>query len=261
MLHWTFRESLIAAGLVILLYLAACLSHGPIAHTAVGVFVNNLYFLVLTGIIVVTGSYFHSKSRFREFALRYELDKNRQALEESNQKLMELDQIKSRFFANISHELRTPLTLLLAPLETLLRRFNRSFDAGNARAARHHAFQRHAPAQAHQRPARPGPAGIRAAWRSNASRWRWPSSSKAWPAPRARSPTTSGCGWRPSWIPQLGTVLADRDKLEKIVLNLMFNALKFTPRRACLRAEKLSAVSDPAQRHAEADAARVGRAG
>ena len=40
--------------------------------------------------------------------------------------------------------------------------------------------------------------------------------------------------------PALGAVLADRDKLEKIVLNLMFNALKFTPAggRVALRAEK-----------------------
>jgi signal transduction histidine kinase len=38
----------------------------------------------------------------------------------------------------------------------------------------------------------------------------------------------------------IGTVLADRDKLEKIVLNLTFNALKFTPSggRVELRAEK-----------------------
>src|SRR6185312_10480025 len=40
--------------------------------------------------------------------------------------------------------------------------------------------------------------------------------------------------------PELSTVIADRDKLEKIVLNLVFNALKFTPAggKVELRAEK-----------------------
>ena len=40
--------------------------------------------------------------------------------------------------------------------------------------------------------------------------------------------------------PELGIMLADRDKLEKIALNLLFNATKFTPSggRIWLRAEK-----------------------
>lgn len=49
-----------------------------------------------------------------------EIQEANKQLEEANKNLARLDQIKTQFFANVSHELRTPLMLILGSLEMLL---------------------------------------------------------------------------------------------------------------------------------------------
>jgi signal transduction histidine kinase len=121
--RWTVLESIAIIGGLLGSYALAGLTaagHQTDGKT-ITTLVNNFYFLVLTGVITIAGNALYNRLRLREFISRFELDRNQHLLEESNRKLRELDEIKSRFFANISHELRTPLTLLLAPMEALER--------------------------------------------------------------------------------------------------------------------------------------------
>jgi signal transduction histidine kinase len=224
--HWSTTESVIAIAVLLLLYFAACWEWD--LDAAHGIFFNNVYFLVLTGIIVVVGNHLYNRLRFREFALSFELDQNRKTLEETNQKLVELDQIKSRFFANISHELRTPLTLLLAPLESLIRDRGASFDAqirellvimqGNGLRLLKliNDLLDLVRLESGKMEVKLEPLALDSFLRglSNAIR-------KAAEDRGVRLETTVSA--------DLGVALADSDKLEKILLNLLFNALKFTP--------------------------------
>ena len=141
---------------------------------------------------------------------------------------MELDQVKSRFFANISHELRTPLTLLIAPVESLLHRFSRSFDQdtkallvtmqsnGMRLLKLINDLLDLVRLESGVMQVKREPLAVDEFIKGLASAARQMADDK-----RIKLET---------WIdPELDGVMADRDKLEKIILNLQFNALKFTP--------------------------------
>lgn len=235
-LRWGLVDSLILLGITLVSYMAACSVHPMIdvkapqllADASGKVFFNNLYFLIVTGVFIATGNYFFSRNRFTEFQLRYQLDQNRAQLEENNSRLRELDEAKSRFFANISHELRTPLTLLLAPLESIRQR-----GAGELNAqTREWLDTMHANGmrllklindlldlvrlESGQLQLRPESFSVPEFLRGLVSAVQKMAEDK-----RLRL--------RMEIDPAAGAFWGDRDKLEKVFLNLLFNAIKFTP--------------------------------
>lgn len=67
-----------------------------------------VYTVILAGIVLWIWRYQVNRSRLRTAVEIERIEK---------EKVEEIDQMRSRFFANISHEFRTPLTLLLGPIE------------------------------------------------------------------------------------------------------------------------------------------------
>ena len=147
------------------------------------------------------------------------------AQEQRAEELAELDSAKTTFFSNVSHEFRTPLTLILGPVDELRRR------SGLDEEARHELelvyrngarlsklvntlldFSR---IQAGRMHARFEPVDLSEVTAELASVFRSA-------VDRAGLAFTVDC--RPLGEP----VLVDRDMWEKVVLNLLSNALKFT---------------------------------
>lgn len=83
------------------------------------------WFFLFSLLLLAAGIRLWLHWRTREHRLvqqRLEQEVNRQTttIRRQAEELTQLDALKSRFFANVSHELRTPLTLLLGPIEYAL---------------------------------------------------------------------------------------------------------------------------------------------
>jgi two-component system sensor histidine kinase PhcS len=127
MFHWTFRESAIALFLTIAFYLAAnahALRAG-VPATTMAAFVNNCVFIMLNGVVILSGSFYHHRIRVREFLNRVEVEQQKEELKDRNEELTstlrQLRETENQLFqseklaslgrmsAGIIHEINNPL--------------------------------------------------------------------------------------------------------------------------------------------------------
>ena len=152
---------------------------------------------------------------------------NARAYEEERKRaeaLAELDRAKTAFFSNVSHEFRTPLTLMLGPTEDALASPSRALTGGNLETVHRNALRLlklvnslldFARLEAGRIQASYAPvdlaeltAGVASAFRSAIER--------------------AGLTFEVHCPPLPEPLHVDQDMWEKIVLNLLSNALKFT---------------------------------
>ena len=143
----------------------------------------------------------------------------------SAEKLKELDIVKSRFFANISHEFRTPLTLILSPLQKSLAQPDMKVEEADIRMMYRNATRLHVlinqlldlsriesgkmKLQLEETDIRRMIMTLCSAFQSRADQ--------------------RNMDYQVNVPDDLGNGFVDRDKVEKIIYNLISNAFKFTP--------------------------------
>lgn len=138
--------------------------------------------------------------------------------------LAELDRAKTQFFSNVSHELRTPLTLIMGPVEDALSSPSQTLSGHPLEMVRRNAQRLVKLVSSLLDFARIESSRMRAAFE--------PSDLGALTADLASSfrsaVTRAGLTFEVDCPPSREPVYVDRDLWEKIVLNLLSNALKFT---------------------------------
>ena len=240
LLRWRLIDTIWMFVIGLTMYLTACLAQ---EIGAVSTFFNNVYFLIVTAAFSVTGSYLYEQLRFSEFRLRTELNENQKELEGKNGKLVEMDRVKSQFYANISHELRTPLTLLLTPMDALLAKQGEGVGRESAELLK--TMQTN---------------GMRLLKLINDLLELVRLDSGRMEVKREKVDVDEFLNGMVASVRQASekrkiqvaakvddactTAIMDREKMEKVLLNLIFNALKFTPVGGVIKIEACNVGDD-----------------
>lgn len=175
----------------------------------------SLYSISLIGILIMARS---------ELMKREKLKSEVRIKAMESEKLKEIDQIKSRFFANISHEFRTPLTLMLAPLQKRrqeatdkkdLADFDMMYRSGNHLLQLVNQLLDLSKIEAGSMTLMPQRVQINAMVRSLVGQF-------------ASMAESRSIHFEIAVDDEIHFVV-DPDKLEKVIVNLLSNAFKFTP--------------------------------
>ncbi len=95
------------------------------------------FYALIISFVSIIAYFWIRQLRMEKTRLEAEVKRRTQKIEEDKtlietqaKELQQLDELKSRFFTNISHELRTPITLITAPIEQIIRQSANKLEKG-----------------------------------------------------------------------------------------------------------------------------------